>query len=203
MSTIKSSTEHLTLNADGSGKDIKFQANGVEKASISSTGAFTSTSIDATKLSGALPAISGSALTGVGKLLNIYNVICSTPVQTTSTSGIDIAESITLTPTSSGSRFLLTAIVHHYTNSTTTAWAAAKYNFKRDAVILRDTDSFGSGKIAAVGTKTMMMVPIEYLDSPNTAASITYKIQVRTMAGVSQFFNNYAQGSFTIYEIGA
>ena len=64
MSTIKSSTEHLTLNADGSGKDIKFQANGVEKASISSAGAFTSTSIDATKLSGALPAIDGSALTG-------------------------------------------------------------------------------------------------------------------------------------------
>ena len=55
MSTIKSSTEHLTLNADGSGKDILFQANGVEKASISSTGAFTSTSIDATKLSGTVP----------------------------------------------------------------------------------------------------------------------------------------------------
>ncbi len=46
MSTIKSSDEHLTLNADGSGKDIKFQANGVEKASISSSGAFTSTSIN-------------------------------------------------------------------------------------------------------------------------------------------------------------
>jgi len=38
MSTIKSSDEHLTLNADGSSKDIKFQANGVEKASISSAG---------------------------------------------------------------------------------------------------------------------------------------------------------------------
>ena len=66
MSTIKSSNEHLTLNADGSSKDIKFQANGVEKASISSAGAFTSTTIDATKLTGALPAISGAALTGVG-----------------------------------------------------------------------------------------------------------------------------------------
>ena len=38
MSTIKSSDEHLTLNADGTSKDIKFQANGVEKASISSAG---------------------------------------------------------------------------------------------------------------------------------------------------------------------
>ena len=55
MSTIKSSSEHLTLNADGASKDIKFQANGVEKASISSAGAFTSTSIDATKLSGTVP----------------------------------------------------------------------------------------------------------------------------------------------------
>jgi len=68
MSTIKSQTEHLTLNADGSGKDIKFQSNGVEKASISSTGAFTSTTIDATKLSGDLPAISGASLTGIDAL---------------------------------------------------------------------------------------------------------------------------------------
>jgi len=65
MSTIKSSDEHLTLNADGSSKDIKFQANGVEKASISSAGAFTSTTIDATKLTGNLPAISGANLTGI------------------------------------------------------------------------------------------------------------------------------------------
>jgi len=65
MSTIKSSDEHLTLNADGSSKDIKFQANGVEKASISSAGAFTSTTIDATKLTGDLPAISGASLTGI------------------------------------------------------------------------------------------------------------------------------------------
>ena len=65
MSTIKSSDEHLTINADGSGKDIKFQANGVEKASISSAGAFTSTTIDATKLTGNLPAISGASLTNL------------------------------------------------------------------------------------------------------------------------------------------
>ena len=65
MSTIKSSDEHLTLNADGSSKDIKFQANGVEKASISSSGAFTSTTIDATKLTGNLPAINGASLTNL------------------------------------------------------------------------------------------------------------------------------------------
>jgi len=66
MSTIGTNAEDLILNADGSGSDIKFKSNGVEKASISDAGAFTSTTIDATKLTGALPAISGAALTGVG-----------------------------------------------------------------------------------------------------------------------------------------
>jgi len=55
MSTIKSSNEHLTLNADGSGKDIKFQSNGTEVASISDGGVVTATTFtgaatDATKL---------------------------------------------------------------------------------------------------------------------------------------------------------
>jgi hypothetical protein len=65
VSTIKSSAEDLTINADGS-NEIKFQINAVEKASINSSGLFTSTTIDATKLTGNLPAISGAALTGVG-----------------------------------------------------------------------------------------------------------------------------------------
>ena len=38
MSTLKSSAEDLTLNADGSGNDIKFQSNAVEKASIDQDG---------------------------------------------------------------------------------------------------------------------------------------------------------------------
>ena len=38
MSTIKSSDEHLTLNADGSSKDIKLQSNASEKVIIKSDG---------------------------------------------------------------------------------------------------------------------------------------------------------------------
>jgi hypothetical protein len=56
MSTIKSSAENLTLNADGANNDIKFQSNGSEVASISDGGVITATSF----------AGSGAALTGVG-----------------------------------------------------------------------------------------------------------------------------------------
>jgi hypothetical protein len=66
MSKVSSSSSDLTINADASTSDIKFTIDDVEKASISSAGAFTSTTIDATKLTGNLPAISGASLTGVG-----------------------------------------------------------------------------------------------------------------------------------------
>ena len=56
MSTIKSSAENLTLNADGANNDIKFQSNGSEVASIDQAGVMTATSF----------AGSGAALTGVG-----------------------------------------------------------------------------------------------------------------------------------------
>ena len=65
MSTIKSSAEDLTLDADGGSSEIKLKINNVEKASISSAGAFTSTTIDATALTGNLPAISGASLTSL------------------------------------------------------------------------------------------------------------------------------------------
>ena len=44
MSTIKSSAENLTLNADGANNDIKFQSNGSEVASIDQAGTVTATS---------------------------------------------------------------------------------------------------------------------------------------------------------------
>jgi hypothetical protein len=65
MSEIKSNSDDLVLNSDGGTSTIKFQTNGVERGSISTTGAFTATTIDATALTGALPAISGASLTGI------------------------------------------------------------------------------------------------------------------------------------------
>ena len=55
MSTIKSSAENLTLNADGANNDIKFQSNGSEVASIDQAGLLTATSF----------AGSGASLTGI------------------------------------------------------------------------------------------------------------------------------------------
>jgi len=65
MSKVSSSSSDLTLNCDGGSSSLKIQIDGTEKASISSAGLFTSTSIDATKLTGNLPALNASSLTSV------------------------------------------------------------------------------------------------------------------------------------------
>ena len=56
MSTIKSDSEDLTLNAHGSGNDILFQSNGSQVGSLTAEGVMTATSY----------AGSGASLTGVG-----------------------------------------------------------------------------------------------------------------------------------------
>jgi len=55
MSTIKSSSENLTLNADGANNDIIFQSNGTTKATLDQAGLLTATSF----------AGSGANLTGI------------------------------------------------------------------------------------------------------------------------------------------
>jgi hypothetical protein len=48
MSTLKSSAEDLTLNADGSGNDIKFQSNAVEKGSLTDGGVWIGSTFEPT-----------------------------------------------------------------------------------------------------------------------------------------------------------
>jgi hypothetical protein len=81
MSTIKSSAEDLTLNADGANNDIKFQSNGVEKASIDQDGNLV---------------LSGT-LTSVGVDDN-----CTATKLTVSDSGININGDITFSSASQG-----------------------------------------------------------------------------------------------------
>ena len=75
MSTLKSSAEDLTLNADGSENDIKFQCNGVEKASIDQDGVITATggiiTSSGTDVGGVIE-ITANSLTS-GRVLNVVS----------------------------------------------------------------------------------------------------------------------------------
>ena len=205
MSTIKSSTEHLTLNADGSGKDIKFQANGVEKASISSAGAFTSTSIDATKLSGALPAIDGSALTGVGggKVLQVVNATYSAQVINSTTTYADTGLTATITPT------LATSTILVIVNQNGCMKNANSANNGLAVQLLRGATSISVLSLNAAFTNTasinyLSSTSTNYLDSPATTAATTYKVQFKNASATAdvRVQENGATSTITLMEIG-
>jgi hypothetical protein len=200
MSTIKSSTEHLTLNADGAGKEIKFQANGVEKASISSAGAFTSTSIDATKLSGALPAIDGSALTGnVGKVLQVVSDTNGTAITTTSNTNVLIA-SVTIT-VSGGSTVVLEGTVPHYSDATG-SWDSTFALFLYDSsAVIQSTEHYGQMSVA----NGAMQGAISHVTGVKTAGTYTYYMYSRSTTGTATHYYNRAPRKSVLIatEIGA
>ena len=66
MSTLKSSSENLTLNADGANNDIKFQSNGSEVAQIDQAGVISSTG-------GSTHADNIKAKFGTGNDLEVYH----------------------------------------------------------------------------------------------------------------------------------
>ena len=204
MSTIKSSAEHLTLNADGSSKDIKFQANGVEKASISSAGAFTSTTIDATKLTGALPAISGAALTNlsnVGKVLQVVQTNHATQILTTSTSYVATSLTASITPSSTSNKILVSFSVPQ--------WASTANNYGVITVFRGTTsgtdlanNTFGLASILAQGSSIHITQNGTKLDSPNTTSSQLYTVAIRgTNTDAVYTFINGQEGKLTLMEI--
>ena len=109
MSTLKSSAEHLTLNADGSGNDIKFQSNATEVAAIDQAGNLTlSGTVDGvdiqtlnTTAGAALPKAGGTMTgdldisdTGVGALTvgGTTNAYSAPVLFTVSDLGLDITD---------------------------------------------------------------------------------------------------------------
>ena len=73
------------------------------------------TTLDATKLTGNLPAISGASLTGIdgGKILQIKNIHSTATTATSSSSYTATALDLSITPTSASSKI----IVHCSTNT--------------------------------------------------------------------------------------
>ncbi len=216
MSTIKSSSEDLTLNADGS-NEVKFQINAVEKASINSSGLFTSTTIDATALTGNLPAISGASLTGIttGKVLQVLSATKTDTSTVATTTWTDVGSlSVAITPSATSSKILVT-VAGCGNGGPGVDWAPIR--------LVRDSTAIAIGDSATSRTQVstsmydndsgnLVTFAINYLDSPSTTSATTYKVQWRHLSTGTMYFNrssgdttNAMRGTstITVMEIGA
>jgi hypothetical protein len=156
----------------------------------------------ASKLTGALPAISGANLTGIttGKVLQAVSGYTGSEVAITTTSYTDTGLSATITPSATSSRVLI--IAHQ-------SFAKTGYNTQIDADLLRGStviiSQWLNDDVRTNDATSLALAPaaLVWLDSPNTTSATTYKTQFRNAAGTGQVIsnNNNGQSQIVLLEI--
>ena len=176
--------------------------------------------VAASKLTGALPAISGASLTGVGKVLQVVSTTKTdtfTYVHSTANSPETFADvtglSVTITPSATSSKILV------FVNAVVAAGVQTQWmSVFRGSTNLAVPDSpsgrtpafTGDFRVASQSTT----VSISYLDSPNTTSATTYQVKAAGWAAGTLYINRCiddANGGYrsrgvstiTVMEIGA
>ena len=135
------------------------------------------TALDATVLTGNLPAISGASLTGIsaGKVGQVVNKVDDTYQATSSNTFADTSLSQSFTPTATSSKVLIMC-EHQCMKSSGNTGVALQ--------LLRDSTNLG--QFISIGGETEESTRNDfgsacffYLDSPNTTSAVTYKTQMK------------------------
>ena len=142
--------------------------------------------IASSKLTGALPAISGASLTGftdaqmpTGSVLQVLETSSATDVSTTSTTLIDSGHSIAITPSSTSSK----VFVQMTFNANVTSDAnGMRYALYRGSTKIGDE---GIAYITTAGSNTHFPTSLQQLDSPSSTSAVTYKLYIRSNSGDS------------------
>jgi hypothetical protein len=138
--------------------------------------------IASSKLTGALPAISGASLTGftdaqmpAGSVLQVVQAITSTEIVigTSYTSCL----TVTITPSSSSSRILVKFNTGGIIGETTNA---IRMQIKRGSTVIKYSVRYGYHNIS---NYTALPVMYEMLDSPSTTSAITYTLEALKQSG--------------------
>ena len=156
-----------------------------------------------------------AAPAGGGKVLQVVYASYSTPTTVASGTFTDTGLSLAITPTSATSKIYVFATQNGRLGRANNEQIAA-FQILKDSTVVFSTDTspgtsgytgFGGG---GTGLTTFLMInhlPLQYLDSPNTTSSITYKIQTKVAITansgeiVCQYEN--AKSAITLMEIGA
>ena len=150
----------------------------------------------------ALPALDGSALTGVGKVLQVVMGTTATSAQTGSATYTDTGLSATITPSATSSKVL--AMVNQPLTVSSATAAARDAGFR---LVRGSTDLIQGMAEIDIDANNLFKMPAYnaqmYLDSPNTTSATTYKTTFRVNAGTSDIYaqQHGATSSIILMEI--
>jgi len=187
--------------------DILKQRNAADSAWISiltlSTGAPLGT-LSSSLLSGALPAIDGSALTGsMGKVLQVVQGTTTTQTTNSTTTYADTTLTATITPTSTTSKILV--VIHQngcYVNGTN-ASNSIGIRLLKDASVISTFAQY-AGYTGTTLPQYIGTLSTSYLDSPASTSALVYKTQFKNMVTSALVrVQDYTETStITLMEIG-
>jgi len=201
-----SGTGILTVTAPNTSTDRTITLPDATGTLLNSDGSAASlTSIPAANITGTLPAIDGSNLTGVGggKILQVVSAIKTDTFTSTGTASfVDITDlTATITPATSGSKILVLVNLKGQVN------AHGGFRIVRDSTAIAVGDADGNrSRYGADSAKTTSEeldylrhwthpMPMSVLDSPATDSAVTYKVQAGTPHDSS--YTIYVNRSFT------
>ena len=156
--------------------------------------------LSSSNLSGALPAIDGSALTGVGggKVLQVVSSVDSTSASSSSTV---TSQSISITPSSTFSKiFVVFSMALESAGGTADRGIHNRVyrtlNSNTTLLIYQPYEMYDSNSSSQrIGKRTYT-----YLDSPSTTSSVSYHFEATATSGTVRI-NNYGSSHFTLMEI--
>jgi len=136
-----------------------------------------------------------------GSVLQVVNMVNSSGTTTTSTSYVDTAITLSITPKFSTSKILVVVNLTGCKKANDNAYLQAQ--IVRNSTALIEFEREG-GYDNTTGTNGFGATSSTYLDSPATTSATTYKIQIRVgNVGTVSISNSNAQSSLTLMEIAA
>ena len=160
-------------------------------------------SAEATGLKWAAPA-------GGGKVLQVVSTTITTEKQITSTSYTDTNLTLSITPSSATSKILVLVAQQHYITNLA-ASQGAEGQLVRDSTPVfvmagaNDWEMTFMEVMSAGRVQRASYINFNYLDSPATTSSVTYKTQAKLQAasGSIYFQTSSSPSQITLLEIGA
>ena len=157
-------------------------ANNAKSSSYASTSSYSST---------ASVAVSASYVPAQGGVLASYSVLYNTPETGTGTSWVDTGLTITLTPKSTNSRFLINASLVIANGD---AWGNAVAGLFRDnTALINQFTSINATRYDAFPSSTT------YIDYDGSLTSRTYKIKIKGSESGARWYTNYSMDLGNIY----
>ena len=178
---------------------MALELNGTTGVSLVQDGVVTAADLASGAItSGALPA---------GSVLQVLQTSwTSSTLTSTNGTPFDIGNSLSITPSSTSSKVLVIAEAGlYFNNGNSTAFPGLEFLILRGATVLKQRggyyhDSRGGGTQYG---QSLTRASMNYLDSPNTTSSVTYKVQLEgfDVSGGPSNKGNEQGGSITLMEI--